>query len=144
MATSAIAAFGTFLKQGDGGTPEAFTTIAEVRDISGPELVSETVEVTNHDSVDGWKEYVATLLGGGAVTFGVNYIPTDATHDHTTGLLVDMTARTLRNWQLVFPDAGSTTWSFPAYVTGCVPAEPVAGELSMAVTLLISGKPTLA
>lgn len=42
------------LKMGDGGSPsETFTTIAEVRDIEGPELEAEAKEVTLHDSPAG-------------------------------------------------------------------------------------------
>jgi len=55
MATSAVAAFGTLLKIGDGGGPESFTTIAEVRTLGGPELSRDTVDVTSHDSTANWE-----------------------------------------------------------------------------------------
>ena len=59
--TSAIAAYGTLLKLGDGGTPENFTTIAEVRDIGGPELGADVVDVTSHDSPGAWEEVIETI-----------------------------------------------------------------------------------
>lgn len=142
--TSSIKAYGTLLKRGDGGTPEAFTTLAEVRDISGPELSLDTVDVTSHSSSNGWEEHVATILRSGEVTFDINYVPSGSDHDASTGIIADMTSRTLRNWQLVFPDSGSTTWNFAAYVTGFSPNAPVAGELTASVTLKVSGEPTLA
>ena len=142
--TDALSSFGTFLKIGDGGTPEAFTTISEVRDISGPSLSLDTEEVTNHDSPGGWEEFVTTILRSGEVTFDINYHPTESTHDAGTGLIADMVAKTLRNFQLVFTDVASTTWSFAAYVTGFEPTEPVAGALSAACTLKITGQPVLA
>jgi predicted secreted protein len=140
--TSALAAFGTLLKMGNGvtTTAETFTTIAEVKDISGPSLSLNTVDVTAHDG-SGWRDFVATLLDGGEVTFEVNYVPTNATHNNTAGLIKMMTGRTLRNYQLVFP--GPTTWTFPAYVTGFEPAAPVDGALTASVTMKISGQPTL-
>lgn len=140
-----ISSFGTLLKIGDGATPtENFTTIAEVLDIGGPSLGLDTEEITNHDSTGGWEEVIGTILRSGEVTFEINYDPAGATHDASTGLIADMVARTLRNFQLVFPDSGTTTWSFAAYVTGFEPGAPVAGKLSASVTLKPSGQPTLA
>lgn len=143
MATSAISAFGTLLKIGDGATSEAFTTIAEVRDISGPGFELGTTEVTAHDS-DGWREFVATLLDGGEISFDINFGPAEATHDYDGGLLQDMVNKTRRNFQLIFPDTATTTWTLPAYVTNFEPGAPVDGELSASVTLKVTGQPTLA
>lgn len=142
--TSGISAFGTLLKIGDGGGTEVFTTIAEVKDISGPSLKLDTEEVTSHSSTGGWREYIATLLDAGEVTFDVNFIPTNATHSQTSGLLKDLKNKTLRNFQLVFSNVGATTWAFSAFVTGFEPAEPVEGVLAASVTLKITGQPTLA
>ena len=140
-----IAAFGTLLKIGDGGSPtESFTTIAEVTDISGPELGLDTEDITNHSSTGGWEEVIPTILRSGEVSFEINYDPAGATHDASTGLIADMVAKTKRNFQLIFPDTGTTTWSFSAYVTKFAPSEPVAGKLAASVGLKISGQPTLA
>jgi len=141
----AISSFGTLLKIGDGGSPtETFATIAEVADISGPGLSMDTEDVTNHSSAGGWKEYIGTLLDGGEISFDINYTPTAATHNASTGLINDMENKTKRNFKLVFPDTGATTWSFAAFVTGFEPGEPVSGKLSASVGLKISGQPTLA
>lgn len=145
MTTSAISSYGTLLKIGAGETTtdETFTAIAEVRDISGPGFELGTAEVTAHDG-SGWREFVATLLDGGEVTFDVNFGPAEATHDYDGGLLQDMVNKTLRNFQIVFPDTATTTWTFPAYVTGFETNEPVDGALTAAITLKMSGQPTLA
>ena len=142
--TDAISSFGTLLQQGDGGTPETFTTVAEVMDITGPSLVRDTEEVTNHSSTNAWKEYIPTLRDGGEVTFDINYVPTGSTHDATTGILADWEDGTLRNWQLVWPDTGSTTWSFPGYVTNFEPSANVNGALRASITILLSGDTTIA
>lgn len=141
--TNAISAFGTLLKIGDGGGTETFTTIAEVRDITPPKLALGTEEATSHSSTGGWKERVATLLDAGEVTFELNFIPTDSTQGYSTGLIHDMVNKTKRNFQLVFPDTGTTTWAFAAFVTGFEPSAPVEGILSASVTLTITGQPTL-
>lgn len=143
--SNAIAGFGTLLQIGDGATPtENFTTIAEVRDISGPALALNTVEVTHHGSPGHFAEFVGTTLSGGEVTFTINFLPTHPTHNAATGLLADMLSRTVRNFQLVFPDPGATTWSFSALVTAFTPAEPVQDALTASVTLQITGEPTFA
>jgi hypothetical protein len=142
--SSAISSFGTLLKIGDGATSESFTTIAEVTDLGGPNLSLDTEEVTNHSSTDGWDEFIGTILRAGEVPFEVSFIPTNATHSYSAGLIKDMVNRTKRNFQLIFPNISSTTWSFAALVTKFDPKEPVKGRLSASITLKITGKPTLA
>jgi hypothetical protein len=100
-----ISAFGTALQIGNGGTPEAFTTIAEVINISGPTLSLETIDVTSHGSTDAWREFVAGLKDPGEITFDINFVPTGATHSYSTGLINDYDDRTLRNSSLFFQTA---------------------------------------
>lgn len=142
--SNAKSAFGTLLKIGDGGGTEQFTAIAEVANISGPGISLDTVDVTHHGSAGGFKEYVGGLLDGGEIKAELNYIPTDATHNATAGLLKDLKNKTKRNFQLVFPDGSSTTWSFAAFVTNFEPTAPVDGKLGASVTFKITGQPTLA
>lgn len=142
--SDAIAAKGTLLKIGDGATPENFTSVAEVVNIGGPALSMDPIEVTNQGSTDGWKEYIAGLKDGGEVSLDLNYIPTETTHNATAGLINDLENGTVRNFQLVFSDAGGTIWAFPALVTGFEPSAPVDDKLAASVTLKVSGKPTLA
>jgi len=143
MPTNAIPAHGTLLKIGDGGGPETFTTISEVRELSGPEVSLDTEDVTSHDSTDGWEEVIGTILRSGEVSATLNYVPTDGTHDASTGVINDMQNRTLRNFEMVFPDSASTTWSFAALVTNFGPSEDADGILETEITLKLSGKPTL-
>lgn len=134
MATSAISAHGTQLKVGDGADPEVFTTIAEVKDISGPPQTMDTEEVTNHDS-GGWKEYIPTLLDAGEVTFDVNY-----TGDTSqTSLRTDQQARTLRTWNIVIPFDTPETLEFSGYITNFSYNFPVAGVASGSLTIKVTG-----
>jgi predicted secreted protein len=144
MPTQAVAAIGTLLKIGDGGSPETFTTIAEVRDITGPSLSLTLVDVTSHDSTGNYIENIPTFKSGGTVTFQLNFLPSHATQSAASGLLAAYNNRTLRNFQLVFTNPGNTTWSFAAYVTQFTPSAPVQGALTASVTLSIQGAPTLA
>lgn len=144
MSSNAISSFGTLLKIGDGGGPETFTTIAEVLDINGISLKSSTEDTTNHSSPGGFEEKIVTLLAAGPIKFGINFIPTAATHSQSTGLIKDWKNKTKRNFQLVFPDTGATTWSFAAFVILVDIKAVVKGKLGADINLDITGQPTLA
>ena len=140
-----IDAFGALFQIGNGATPEIFTTVAEVTNISGPGLSLEAVDVTSHGSAGAFREKVGGLLDGGEITLDINFVPTGATHKKAVGgLLYNMTQRTVNNYQLQFPDVGATKWIFPALVTGFTPENPVEGKLGASVTLTVAGEPTLA
>lgn len=144
MTTAAKSSFGTFLKLGDSGSSETFTTIAEVKDIKGPKLKLNTEDVTSHSSTSGWVEKIGTLLEGGDISFEFNWLPGNATQSYSAGILKDMVNRTLRNFQLVVPAASTLTWTFAAYVTQFEPDLKVKGAQMGSATLEISGVPTLA
>jgi predicted secreted protein len=142
MGSNAIPAFGTKLKRGDGGTPETFTDVAEVTDLSGPEMSAEEADVTTHatGSASPWREIIPTLLDAGEVSLSLSFLPGTAGHK---ALLSDFLNRVKRNWQIVFPDAGATTWSFSAYVMNISPAEPIDDALTAEMTLRVTGAPTI-
>lgn len=138
MATSAQSSHGTQFQVGDGAEPEVFTTVAEVRDITGPGNTVDTLEVTNHDS-GGWKEYIAMLSDGGEVSFDLNYYG-DASQ---SAMRTDQAAKTLRNYQVVIPFATTPeNLTFAGYVTSFSYAFPVAGVAAASVTIKITGAVT--
>ena len=137
--TSATSGFGTLLKEGDGGSPEAFTAIAEVRSLSGPSSTMSPIDVTNHQSTSGWREFVAGLLDGGQVTLDINYLPANATHNASTGFLNTYENKTSRNFLLRFPDAAGTTWAFKGFFDSVSPTAPIDGALTASVSIKITG-----
>ena len=112
-----ISSLGHLLKIGDSARTEGCTTIAEVLDVNGPDLSLDTEEVTSQTSANGYDEHIGTILRGGEVTLDINYIPTDGTHDESTGLISVMQTKAKNNFQLVMTDPGTTTWDFDALVT---------------------------
>lgn len=140
--TQVKSSFGTFLQVGDGGAPESFTTIAEVGDISGPAISRDTEEVTNHSSPNGWEEFIATIGRSGEISFPINFIPTDPTHNEVTGLVAMVGDGLLRNFRVLISTTGRR-WQLAALVTNFEPASPVVGKNSADVTLKVSGKPIL-
>lgn len=138
------AAYGAALNLGDGAGVENFTAIAQCSNISGPGLEVNVLDVTSHDSPNGWREKIAGLKDGGEVTLTIHYDPANATHDATTGLLDEFRSGRVSNYQMVFPDAASTMWEFAALVSRFEPRAPVDGALTADVRVTITGEPTLA
>lgn len=136
---AAWAAIGTLLKMGDGGGPEVFTTIARVRDINGPEFSTDIVDVTSQDSPDFTEETMATLKRLGEVTFTISYLPTDPTHDGTTGIVSKWKGRTKTNFQLIQTDDMNNEWDFAGFVVKMGPKFPVAGVITQDIGIRLSG-----
>lgn len=137
---SGIDAFGIALQRGDGVTPtEAFEPIGKVTSLSGPEIERETYDVTSHDSVDGWREFIGGLKDAGEVSAEINYDP--RVHDD---LIADFEDTEPRSYKMVFPaQAGAGSWTFKAVLTGFSQEAPVDDKLSAELTWKVSGKPTI-
>ena len=142
MASPAISAFGTLLQVGDGAVSESFTTIAELRSLKGPSIKADVIDVTTHNTATPFKRFISGLLDGGDVTFDINFIPQDPTHSYSAGLLADMLNRTRRNFQIVFPDAGTPTWLIPGIITGFDMTSGPTDVLKASITVKVAGPPT--
>ena len=141
-ASGGKAAWDTLLKMGDGGGSEVFTTIAEVGDLQGLDFSTDHDELTTHSSPMGHKEYVATNIDSGSITFPINFITSDATHSYISGLTYLWYNRVRRNFRLVFVDG--TTWTCPCTVEKMTVKAPVKGKFSADLSLKVVGLPTLA
>lgn len=110
--------------------------IGQIQDIDGPNLSTDTDEITNHDSPDGVEEFIATIKRTGEITFPLVFNPGAASH---ASLKTSWDDRTLDAFVMTYPDG--STWTFNAYTTGLSMTAPVAGHLSANVTLRPSGSP---
>lgn len=100
--SNATAGKGSIFSRGDGATPtEAFTAIAEVTSITGPNMTAETIDVTNMDS-GGWREFITSLKDAGEVSFGLNFQPGATSH---IALIQDEIDTQVRNYRIEWPDA---------------------------------------
>lgn len=139
MPTAAISGYGTLLKRGDGGAPETFTTVGEVKGLSGPSMETDEADVTTHSSAasGAFKEFILTLIDAGSVDFETNYVPSDPTH---IGIRQDFLARTKRNWQIVLPGAIQTI-SFNGYVKSMPYEFPTDGAIMQKISIRCTGAP---
>lgn len=138
------AAFGTDLMVGDGaGAYEEFTSIGQLKDITGPNMTRSTIDVTTHDSPEGYLEFLPSLRDGGEVTFEVELDPNNDMHAGASGLLGMFNDDEVRNWRLVFPVEGDTGgWQgleFTGFVTQFSTSEPVTGSLRASITVKVAG-----
>lgn len=131
------AAYGIALKK-------AGTEYANVTNISGPGLSLDVEDVTSHDQATSWEEVVGTILRSGEITLDLVFDPAHATHKYAAGgLSYDLVQKTSIEFTLVFPDVGTTTWTFNALVTGFEPTGPIAGALTATAKFKLTGAPTL-
>ena len=134
MSSNALESQGMVIQRGDGASPEVFTAIPEVTEISGPTGSANEIDVTDLSS--SAKEFRMGLADEGEITLNMAFIPANAVH---AALRTARAARTLGNFQLVFTDSPATTWSFGAYVM-TVPLSNSVDEVTRGnVTLRISG-----
>lgn len=130
-----VAAASAALSGGAAGT-EAFTTIAEITNISGPGIKFELIDATHMESPDAFREYVPSLLDGTEISFDLNYLPGDANQG---GLRDDQLARVLRNFQIVWTDDDGSTDTFAGYITDFTPTAKIDDKLAASATIKISG-----
>jgi hypothetical protein len=131
-ASNAISGFGSTLGY-QAGTDGTYTTLAEITNISPPNMKVDTADVSTMDSPDSFKEYIALLADGGEVTVQLNFKASITTT--ITGLL-----RLKKTWKITLPD--SSNWVFSGILTGLDGAIPHDGKVTQSFTLKISGKPT--
>ncbi len=140
---SGINAFGTQFRRATNLSPgNVFETIANVTSIGGPERTRETIDVTSHDSPDGWMEFIGGLKDGGEITLDINYDPAEATHDIDD----DFDDGVARNYQIVIlPDTEDEyTWTIKGIMTTLGDEFPYDDKMARSMTIKVTGKPTLA
>ncbi|HRJ40832.1 MAG TPA: phage tail tube protein [Caldilineaceae bacterium] len=120
-----------------------YDTIAGVRDIDGPGLSRDTVEVSSRSSTNRWREFLAGMIDGGEVSFDIVYDPAETTHKNaSTGLLALQVSGAATMFRMGLP--ASVNWDFTAIVTKFQPTAPLEDALTASITFKITGQPTLA
>jgi hypothetical protein len=144
MSTQPTIGYGSKLRRGNGdGPPETYSDVARVVSIEPPSQEADDVEVTDLDSPDGFKEYIAGMTEPGECSFEINFLPSHPSHNATTGLLADKASGAKKNWEIEFSDEGATKCHFAAYVKGFGPSTVSPNDpLRANVTLKLSGTVT--
>jgi predicted secreted protein len=132
---SGKAAIGTSIKYSTSGE-----AVGELKKIGGVSMTADFQDVTTHDSVGGFKEYIATLKEPGEVSLEGNMWPNDAGQieilDHFEG-------GDEREMIITYPEGD--TWTFNALISAFSYGEADAeGVLRFTATVRITGMPVFA
>lgn len=85
-------------------TPSTFTEIAEVGDVTLPGLDHNEFDAMTHNiNIDSW---VLGVLRRDLFTIRMNFLPSDPTHDHLTGLMKACFTNPvpMDGFKMLFPD----------------------------------------
>jgi len=116
------------------------STVAGLTGISGPSVSADTIDVTAHDSADAYREFVAGLIDGGEISFEGNLISAAAGNV----VMNAINARTTTACTIVFPGAGTPTWTFVGIPTAFETDGPHDGKIGISGSIKVTGKPSLA
>jgi predicted secreted protein len=112
-----------------------YTVIALARDVSGPSLSADSIDVTTKDSANRVREFIAGLRDGGEVTANILYDPNNSTHQQCK---TDLKAGTIANWKVEFGNTADYV-IFPAQVTGFQVQGPMDDAMAADLTLKVAG-----
>ena len=116
----------------------ATDTIREITNIGGIELTADTVEMTNHQSTDRYREFLQGLRDGGEFSVEGNHIAADAGQ---VAIMTQFHAATPA--AAVFTMADGANWTADVIVTAYSPGDaPVDGAIQFTATFKVTGKPT--
>lgn len=127
--------FHTTLSKGTG-TP---LLIGSLTSIGSPHLTQAVIEVTTHDSPDGYREYIGGLKDAGEVAITGNHDGDDVGQQ---ALPAALGAGTVDDYTITFPDGEK--WAFKALVTDYQMGAAASDNnpITFSATLKITGKPT--
>lgn len=106
--TNPLSGHGAHIYRAPVATPSTFTEIAEVGDIQLPGLDHNEFDAMSHNvNID---KFVFGVLRRDLFTIKLNFLPSDPTHDHLTGLIKAATTNPvpMDGWKIIFPDLVNT------------------------------------
>lgn len=114
----------------------AFVPIAELREITPPAMRRNMIDMTTHNEEDDAR--VVGIRRSGDLSFDINFVPTNATHDEVDGLQAAWFEGTRNIYRVEYPDGSGQMAS--GFVSDISPSAPVDDRLSAQVTIAITGK----
>ena len=134
--TNAKRAIHTSLKKVKSGSEATDWTIGHLTSIGEIGIESEEIDVTDLDSTEDFKEYIAGTKDAGEVALAGN------TRDESviTKMYALANSRAIESWIVTYPSGA--TWEFTAFVKSFKDTEKTPdGIISWTASLRISGKP---
>ncbi len=141
MPSNAFSGVGTIFNRWDPtaeSSTGAWVALAEVKNISGPGMTREVIDVTSLDSTGGYREKIASIRDAGQLTFTMHF-----TRTNYDLMKADFENDELQNYQVQLPDAEQTTMAFTGLVTSLPTNIVVDDAVTIDITIEISGSVTV-
>jgi len=131
-----------------------FSTMAEVLSVSPPAYTMGTIDISNHQTTDYYREYLPGMIDAGTITFTANYVATteggasSGAVVWSRGLLNDvMDARTKIGWGIMLStgEAASSSqyiWTGAGYITSYQLIASNDQAVQYSVGIKVTGQPT--
>jgi predicted secreted protein len=116
--------------------------IAELSSVTGPSMSVDPIDVTSHDSVGKFREFVAGLKDGGEITAEGNLISAVQGNKLTANIASGATVAIIITFGAGVVDPA--TFTCQGFVTAFEPSMPDDDKLSFSATFKLTGKPLLA
>lgn len=132
---------GSLLQKEDSPGAGTYTTLGQVRNISGPTQQADEVETTSHDDSGDFRVFIRGLIDGGTVSAEINFDPADVKHQE---MLSDLATGTGANWRIRWSQMTPVhRFTFPAFVQSFPLTNPTDAQLGATLTLRVTGAPVL-
>lgn len=140
MSTQARIGYGTLFASGNGASPEVFTTLGEVTNITPPGWSRDTVDATHELSPGAHREFIAGMADPGEVSLDLNFVPGGSARAalEAEKALTGSSAAITR--KITYPDGSYLT--FTGILTGVEDEAPIDDKMASTVTFKVSGAPT--
>lgn len=134
MTTEADIGSGATFKLGNGATPEVFTAVAEVTNISLSGTSVDAVEAT-HMGSGGWREYIPGMGDGGEFSIDLNF---------TEGGYSALEAKLRTKFNVEIAEPGGAEWTAAVILTSLSAEIPLEDRMTASATFKVSGQPNFA
>ena len=139
----AFPGYGSTLKIGDGASPEVFTAIAELTNVSWGGASQDSIDTSHTASTNKTRTFIPGMKDMGEFSIEFNFLPDDTSQGETAGLLKALKDdTTVRNWQVVWSDTGAMVYSFAGFVTAFEAGASYDDKGTGSATIKVSGEIT--
>ena len=115
------------------------TTVTQLTNIVPPGFDSDDIDVSTHDSLDGFREFIKGMTDAGEIEIEGNFL-----YSNYSVCYALMMTRTLQSVTVVLPTLPSNTkFACDGYVKSLSCEDPVDDKIPFSASIKVSGKPTL-
>lgn len=137
-ATEASIGYGSKFSIESDDSPNVYTELAEVFNITPPSMTVDMIDATHMQSPDRRREFISGLIDPGECSFEMNYIPGSISDDRLNELLdLPVGESRRRSCRITYPNA--VTHTFDAELQGYEPTIPTDDKMSATVTFKVTG-----